>query len=161
MTWSMPTRCSPLFSTRKKSKSGCSSASRQANETLSKATPEERDAARAAWEKANPGHRASEKDINSTLFEQAYAEATKNSDFGTGGKYQRAMQAATAAIQGLAGGDMAAAIAGAAAPYIAGIIASAIPEDDQTARLLAQGPRYLLPRARMPPPVRQAPRWAN
>ena len=137
------------------------SASRQANETLSKATPEERDAARAAWEKANPGHRASEKDINSTLFEQAYAEATKNSDFGTGGKYQRAMQAATAAIQGLAGGDMAAAIAGAAAPYIAGIIASAIPEDDQTARLLAQGPRYLLPRARMPPPVRQAPRCAN
>ena len=38
------------------------------------------------------------------------------------GKYQQAIQAATAAVQGLAGGNLSAALAGGAAPYIAEII---------------------------------------
>jgi filamentous hemagglutinin len=42
--------------------------------------------------------------------------------YGTGSDMQRAIQAATAAAQGLAGGDMTAALAGAAAPYVAEII---------------------------------------
>ncbi|MDF7680574.1 VENN motif pre-toxin domain-containing protein [Enterobacteriaceae bacterium ESL0689] len=42
--------------------------------------------------------------------------------WGTGGSYQQAIQATTAALQGLNGGSVTAAIAGAAAPYIAEII---------------------------------------
>ncbi|EFE98352.1 VENN motif pre-toxin domain-containing protein, partial [Serratia odorifera] len=44
--------------------------------------------------------------------------------YGTGSALQRGMQAATAVIQGLAGGDIAKAVAGGAAPYIANIIGS-------------------------------------
>ncbi|MBK5073804.1 hemagglutinin repeat-containing protein [Budviciaceae bacterium CWB-B4] len=42
--------------------------------------------------------------------------------FGTGSNVQRATQAAVAALQGLAGGDMSQALAGAAAPYVANVI---------------------------------------
>ncbi|NIC26990.1 hemagglutinin [Serratia plymuthica] len=42
--------------------------------------------------------------------------------WGTGSSVQQGMQAATAAIQGLAGGDIAKAIAGGAAPYLAEVI---------------------------------------
>ncbi|EHW5355514.1 hemagglutinin repeat-containing protein [Salmonella enterica] len=44
------------------------------------------------------------------------------SGFGTGGKYQQAIQAATAAVQGLAGGNLSAALAGGAAPYLAEVV---------------------------------------
>lgn len=62
-----------------------------------------------------------------------------NSDYGTGGKYTRAMQAATAAVQGIMGGDLNAAIANGAAPYIASEIAALIPEKDKTGRIIAHG----------------------
>ncbi|PTU64817.1 filamentous hemagglutinin [Chromobacterium sp. Panama] len=42
--------------------------------------------------------------------------------WGTGSDFQRAAQAATAALQGLAGGNVQAAISGAAAPYLAGVV---------------------------------------
>nr|WP_231104101.1 VENN motif pre-toxin domain-containing protein [Enterobacter kobei] len=51
---------------------------------------------------------------------QAYRDA--QAEYGTGSDMQRAIQAATAAAQGLAGGDMTAALAGAAAPYVAEVI---------------------------------------
>ncbi len=44
------------------------------------------------------------------------------SGFGTGGKYQQAIQAATAAVQGLAGGNPGAILAGGAAPYLAEVV---------------------------------------
>ena len=47
----------------------------------------------------------------------AYDTALK--PFGTGSAVQRAVQAATAAVQGLAGGNIAQAVSGAAAPYLA------------------------------------------
>nr|WP_235611150.1 hemagglutinin repeat-containing protein [Enterobacter kobei] len=50
------------------------------------------------------------------------AGRTAIEQYGTGSDMQRAIQAATAAAQGLAGGDMTAALAGAAAPYVAEII---------------------------------------
>uniref|UniRef100_UPI002E151C29 VENN motif pre-toxin domain-containing protein n=1 Tax=Pantoea ananas TaxID=553 RepID=UPI002E151C29 len=43
-------------------------------------------------------------------------------DSGTGSSLQRGIQAATAAVQGLAGGDFKAALAGASAPYLAELI---------------------------------------
>ncbi|SUX30469.1 hemagglutinin repeat-containing protein [Chromobacterium vaccinii] len=56
----------------------------------------------------------------------AYANSKEykklNDKWGTGSDFQRAAQAATAALQGLAGGNVQAAISGAAAPYLAGVV---------------------------------------
>ncbi len=54
------------------------------------------------------------------IAKQAYITAT--AQFGTGSSLQQGIQAATAAVQGLAGGNLNAAIAGAAAPYLAEVI---------------------------------------
>ncbi|CNI62255.1 putative hemolysin [Yersinia intermedia] len=59
-----------------------------------------------------------------------YMEKLRNSNFykdemkkyGTGSALQQGIQAATAAVQGLAGGDMAKVLAGASAPYLAEVI---------------------------------------
>ena len=52
------------------------------------------------------------KQVNETVMEQ----------YGTGSNLQRAAQAVTAAIQGLAGGNINQALVGASAPYLAGLI---------------------------------------
>ena len=59
------------------------------------------------------------------MYQTFYNEAFNQSGMGTGQSTQRAITAATAAIQALAGGDIKAAIAGGAAPYIANAIANA------------------------------------
>ncbi len=80
---------------------------------------------KAAQEKLGPlKENATEKD------RAEYMEKLRNSDVykdemkknGTGSALQQGVQAATAAIQGLAGGDMAKALAGASAPYLAEVI---------------------------------------
>ncbi len=55
--------------------------------------------------------------------------------YGTGSALQQGIQAATAAVQGLAGGDVAKALAGGSAPYLATIIAQTTEEG--TSRLMA------------------------
>ncbi|EFH6114776.1 adhesin [Escherichia coli] len=40
------------------------------------------------------------------MAQRAYNNGMTASGFGTGGKYQQAIQAATAAVQGLAGGNL-------------------------------------------------------
>ncbi|WP_310606958.1 VENN motif pre-toxin domain-containing protein, partial [Buttiauxella brennerae] len=82
----------------------------------------ERAAAKEDWMKANPGKTPEDKDINNQVYQNAYNDAFSKSDYGTGGSIQQGVQAATAAIQGLAGGDMAKALAGGAAPYLAEVI---------------------------------------
>ena len=62
------------------------------------------------------------------VAQRAYNNGIAASGFGTGGKYQQAIQAATAAVQGLAGGNLSAALAGGAAPYIAEIIKQTTPD---------------------------------
>ncbi len=57
--------------------------------------------------------------------------------FGTGGAIQQAITASTAAIQGLAGGDIAKALAGGAAPYLATVIKKTVGEDNKAANLMA------------------------
>lgn len=56
--------------------------------------------------------------------------------YGTGGDYQKAAQAVTAALQGLAGGDIGSALAGASSPYVAGVIKQ-VAGDNDTARIMA------------------------
>ncbi|WP_145599483.1 hemagglutinin repeat-containing protein [Yersinia alsatica] len=64
---------------------------------------------------------------------QVYKDAMK--DYGIGGTYQKIAQAATAALQGLAGGDMTKALAGASAPYLAQMIKDVAGEDNEAARI--------------------------
>ncbi|TGB62322.1 hemagglutinin repeat-containing protein, partial [Escherichia sp. E4742] len=56
------------------------------------------------------------------VVQRAYNNGMAASGFGTGGKYQQAIQAATAAVQGLAGGNLSAALAGGSAPYLAEVV---------------------------------------
>ena len=56
------------------------------------------------------------------VVQRAYNSGMAASGLGTGGKYQQAIQAATAAVQGLAGGNLS------AAPYIAEIIKQTTPD---------------------------------
>ncbi|VEC02278.1 p120 [Cedecea lapagei] len=55
--------------------------------------------------------------------------------FGTGSALQQGIQAATAAVQGLAGGNIGQAVSGAAAPYIAEVIKQYAP--DEASRVMA------------------------
>ncbi len=97
-------------------------ATKAANEKMLDVSEKDKVDAKAQWEKANPGQVATAEDINGQVYKTAYDQAFNESGYGTGGKFQQAVQAATAAIQGLAGGDMAKALAGASAPYLAEVI---------------------------------------
>lgn len=66
---------------------------------------------------------------------RAYKDAMEK--YGTGDDYQRAAQAVTAALQGLAGGDIGSALAGASAPYLSNVIKHTT-EGNDTARIMAQ-----------------------
>ncbi|WP_181952664.1 cytidine deaminase-like fold-containing protein, partial [Yersinia canariae] len=67
--------------------------------------------------KANPKLKGDAEALRET--KEYKAEMKK---YGTGSALQQGIQAATAAVQGLAGGDMAKALAGASAPYLAEVI---------------------------------------
>ncbi|CAL13476.1 putative hemolysin [Yersinia enterocolitica] len=97
-------------------------ATKAANEKMLNVSEKDKVDAKAQWEKANPGQVATAENINGQVYKTAYDQAFNESGYGTGGKFQQAAQAATAAIQGLAGGDMAKALAGASAPYLAEVI---------------------------------------
>uniref|UniRef100_UPI0021BDD236 VENN motif pre-toxin domain-containing protein n=1 Tax=Yersinia aleksiciae TaxID=263819 RepID=UPI0021BDD236 len=111
-------------------------ATNAANERMKNVTPEDIAAAEKQWKKANPDKVPTAEDINNQIYQTAYNQAFNESGLGTGGAVQRAMQAATAAVQGLSGGNMAAALANGAAPYITKLIADTLP-DDPVSRTLA------------------------
>ncbi|MHC6657261.1 hemagglutinin repeat-containing protein [Aeromonas salmonicida] len=70
---------------------------------------------------------------------KAYKELQEK--WGVGSDFQRGMQAATAALQGLAGGDLTQAAAGAAAPYLAQMVKQQTPDGPSRvmAHALVQG----------------------
>ncbi|MCF2965753.1 hypothetical protein LXP63_21305, partial [Yersinia pestis subsp. pestis] len=111
-------------------------ATQAANEKMQEVSEADREAAKANWEKANPGQVATAEDINGQVYKTAYDQAFNASGYGTGGKFQQTVQAATAALQGLAGGDIAKAIAGGSAPYLAEVIKQST-GDNEEARLAA------------------------
>ncbi|WP_145574323.1 hemagglutinin repeat-containing protein [Yersinia alsatica] len=111
-------------------------ATNAANEKMKDVRPEDIAAAKEQWEKVNPGKVATAEDINNQIYQTAYNQAFNESGLGTGGSVQRAMQAATAAIQGLAGGNMAQALSGASAPYLAEVIKAGT-GDNQVANAMA------------------------
>ncbi|NBL89337.1 EndoU domain-containing protein, partial [Proteus sp. G2673] len=60
-----------------------------------------------------------ERDVQNYLFQQRLQDYTNQSEFGTGGKYTRAIQAITAFTQGMMGNNIVTAIANGSAPYLA------------------------------------------
>ncbi len=84
---------------------------------MSGATQSDRDKALADLKAKDPTKQYSDEDVSKQVYNNFYNQAFTESGFGTGGKVQQAIQAATAAVQGLAGGDLAKAIAGGSAPY--------------------------------------------
>ncbi|THC25495.1 filamentous hemagglutinin N-terminal domain-containing protein [Enterobacter sp. AD2-3] len=78
---------------------------------------------------------ATEKERQNYLAKQRDTQAYKNVmvTYGTGSAMQRGIQAATAALQGLAGGNIGGALAGASAPELANIIGHHAGIDDDTA----------------------------
>ena len=75
-----------------------------------------------------------EAQIRQHIFDNAYNQALADSGFGIGGSGLKVLTAATAAVQGLANGNLGQAIAGAASPYVAGEI-KAYSGDNDTLRL--------------------------
>ncbi len=94
-------------------------ATRDANDKMKNVSPEQLKTAEADWRKANPGKAPTADDISGQAYQTLYNQAFNESGFGTGGKVLQAIQAATAVVQGLAGGDLAKAVAGGSAPYLA------------------------------------------
>ncbi|MCU6348449.1 VENN motif pre-toxin domain-containing protein [Enterobacter quasiroggenkampii] len=110
-------------------------ATEAANEKMKTAGSDARNAAISQLKK--DGKEVTDQAIHDQMYQTFYNEAFNQSGMGTGQSTQRAITAATAGIQALAGGDIKAAIAGGAAPYIANAIANAIPEKDLKGRVLA------------------------
>ncbi|HFJ4331531.1 Uncharacterised protein [Serratia liquefaciens] len=80
---------------------GAIAATKAANEKMNNVTDADRQAAADKLAKEKPGKVITDKDINAQIYQTAYNQAFSESGYGTGGKVQRAMQAATAAVQGL------------------------------------------------------------
>ena len=94
-------------------------ATREANEKMSGVTQTDRDRALAELKAKDPTKQYSADDVSKQVYSNFYNQAFADSGFGTGGKVQRAISAVTAAVQGLSGGNVAQAISGASAPYLA------------------------------------------
>ena len=97
-------------------------ATKAATGKMKEISPKQKRDAEAEWRKANPGREPTQADISGQVYQTLYNRAMLDSKMGTGGPVQQGIQAATAAVQGLAGGNMAQALTGAAAPYLAEII---------------------------------------
>ncbi len=72
----------------------------------------------------DPGKDAKKEDVDAYKKQLIATDAYQRimADYGVGGNYPRVAQAVTAALQGLVGGDIGSAIAGASAPYMAQVI---------------------------------------
>ncbi|WP_417663510.1 hemagglutinin repeat-containing protein [Pseudomonas sp.] len=83
-----------------------------------------------------PGATQDERKIYQERLTNSAAYKKEMEPYGTGGSYQLVAQAATAALQGLAGNNLGSALAGASAPYLAQKIKQ-ITGDNKEARLMA------------------------
>ena len=94
-------------------------ATKTATEKMKNISPDQKEDAEVQWRKANPGQEPTTADITGQVYQTLYNRAMLDSGMGTGGAVQQGISAATAAIQGLAGGNIAQALSGAASPYLA------------------------------------------
>ncbi len=110
-------------------------ATKAANDRMKSVTPDQLKAAEAEWRAAHPDKEPKAGDISGQVYQNFYNEAFNASGLGTGSTIQQGIQAATAAVQGLAGGNIGQAASGAAAPYLAEIIKQTAP--DEASRIMA------------------------
>ncbi|MEM6134110.1 hemagglutinin repeat-containing protein [Pantoea sp. 3.5.1] len=110
-------------------------ATRAATEKMKNISPDQKKDAEAQWRKANPGQEPTAADITGQVYQTLYNREMLAGGMGTGGPVQQGISAATAAIQGLAGGDLKAALAGGSAPYLAELIKQKAP--DEASRIMA------------------------
>ncbi|MBZ6395367.1 MAG: VENN motif pre-toxin domain-containing protein [Pantoea sp.] len=94
-------------------------ATRAATEKMKNISPDQKKDAEAQWRKANPGQEPTAADITGQVYQTLYNREMLAGGMGTVGPVQQGISAATAAIQGLAGGNIAQAVSGAAASYLA------------------------------------------
>ncbi|EKT4521414.1 hemagglutinin repeat-containing protein [Pseudomonas putida] len=80
-----------------------------------------------------PGEGASEKDLKAYQDKLVATDAYQRimGKYGSSGDYQKVTQAVTAALQGLAVGNLGGALAGASAPYLAGVIKKVAGNNDK------------------------------
>ncbi|MGR2858980.1 filamentous hemagglutinin, partial [Erwinia sp. 1181_3] len=114
---------------------GAISAAKDARDKMGSITDADRDQAQRDWVKAHPGQTPDENAINGQVYQNFYDQAFNATGLGTGGAVQQGIQAATAVVQGLAGGDITSAIAGGMAPYLAEQIHKRAP--DEASRVMA------------------------
>ncbi|WP_210453471.1 hemagglutinin repeat-containing protein [Pantoea ananatis] len=114
---------------------GAIEATRAANNDMKQVSPEKLQQAKKDWEEANPGKTPTSEQISKQAWQSYYDKALSASPYAVGGSVQRIVTAATAAVQGLASGDIRAAAAGGAAPYIANLIGHS--DLDPASRLMA------------------------
>ncbi|MGX9237092.1 hemagglutinin repeat-containing protein [Pantoea ananatis] len=114
---------------------GAIEATRAANNDMKQVSPEKLQQAQKDWEEANPGKTPTSEQISKQAWQSYYDKALSASPYAVGGSVQRIVTAATAAVQGLASGDIRAAAAGGAAPYIANLIGHS--DLDPASRLMA------------------------
>ena len=94
-------------------------ATKAATEKMKNISLDQKKDAEAQWRKANPGQEPTVADITGQVYQTLYNREMLATGLGTGGAWQQGISAATAAIQGLAGDNLAQAVSGAAAPYLA------------------------------------------
>ncbi|MFP3440066.1 hypothetical protein R0K18_20055 [Pantoea sp. SIMBA_133] len=114
---------------------GAIEATRAANNDMKQVSPEKLQQAKKDWEEANPGKTPTSEQISKQAWQSYYDKALSASPYAVGGSVQRIVTAATANVQGLASGDIRAAAAGGAAPYIANLIGHS--DLDPASRLMA------------------------
>ncbi|WP_258570061.1 hemagglutinin repeat-containing protein [Dickeya zeae] len=98
---------------------GAIAATKAANEKVAAASAAERRAKGSELAQASPNKAITQDDITQALYQSYYDEAMRTSPYGTGGAVRQGIQAVTAALQGVLAGNMAQALTGAAAPYMA------------------------------------------
>ncbi len=131
-------------------------ATKSATEALNRAGTKELAAAKTEWQKANPDKTPAQDDIVQQLYQTAYNKAMLDSGKGTGGALQQGISAATAAVSALAGGNLSAAVAGGAAPYLAELIHKATTTKDANGKEVVNVEANLIAHAVLGAAVAQA-----
>uniref|UniRef100_UPI0036D321DD cytidine deaminase-like fold-containing protein n=1 Tax=Pantoea sp. sgz302252 TaxID=3341827 RepID=UPI0036D321DD len=129
---------------------------KSATEALNRAGTKELAAAKTEWQKANPDKTPTQDDIVQQLYQTSYNKAMLDSGKGTGGALQQGISAATAAVSALAGGNLSAAVAGGAAPYLAELIHKATTTKDANGKEVVNVEANLIAHAVLGAAVAQA-----
>ncbi|UGA49255.1 VENN motif pre-toxin domain-containing protein [Dickeya fangzhongdai] len=98
---------------------GTINATKDANAGLAATSAEKRREKAASLAQASPDKVITQDDVTQALYQDYYHASLNASPYRTGGPVRQGIQAVTAALQGVLAGNVAQAVTGAAAPYLA------------------------------------------